>query len=143
MKDENFPSKHLLTDKQASSANPNLPAFLARPDGAPVYHGFPLVEETRTRGWCFGAITEFENLEGCEYGDGFVIAPDGSRAGIVWEVGEQEIQEVLPPDAERWGVYGVWFPRVVRTIDDLIFNFRYVLPALEKKYEEVRGRHGG
>jgi hypothetical protein len=31
----------LAVDRQAESADPGLPAFLARPPGAPVYHGFP------------------------------------------------------------------------------------------------------
>jgi hypothetical protein len=45
---------------------------------------------------------------------------------------------VLPPDEGRWGVYAVWFPRVVKTVDDLVFNFRHVLPELKKKCEEVK-----
>lgn len=52
--------KTILQDPNAESCDPEKPAFLARPEGAPVYHGFPLVEETRTEGWCFGAITAFE-----------------------------------------------------------------------------------
>jgi hypothetical protein len=80
--------KPLLTDPFKASADPDLPAFLAPPVGVPVYHGFPIVEESRTEDWCFGAITSFEDPEGCGGGDGFVVAPDGSRAGIVWTVGE-------------------------------------------------------
>lgn len=125
-------------DETAESANSELPAFLSRPEGAPVYHGFALVEETRTGDWCYGAITEFEDPNGCHSGDGFVVTPDGARAGIVWQVGEHEMEEILPPDDKRWGVYAVWFPRATRTMDDLVFNFRYVLPALKQKYEEVK-----
>ncbi len=74
----------IASDSNAKSADPGLPAFLARPDGTPVYHGFVVVEESETDGWRYGAITAFEGVENeCE-GDGFVIAPDGSRAGIVW-----------------------------------------------------------
>ena len=87
MDDEKYFSKPLLLDEQKVSSSSELPAFLSRPEGAPVYHGFVLVEETRTDGWCFGAITAFEEPEGCKAGDGFVVAPDGSRAGLVWEVG--------------------------------------------------------
>ena len=129
---------YLRLDETAESNNPELPAFLARPEETPVYHGFDLVEETRTDGWCFGAITEFEDLDGCEDGDGFVVAPDGSRAGIVWEVGDREIEEISPPEQDRWGVYAVWFPRPVRTVEDLVFGFRSVLPGLRRKYEEIR-----
>ncbi len=131
-------AKSLRLDETAESANPELPGFLARPEGAPVYHGFGVVEETETDGWFFGAITEFIDPDGCESGDGFVVAPDGSRAGIVWEVGKQDMQEILPPDEGRWGVYAVWFPRKVQTIDDLVFNFRHVLPDLQRKYVEVK-----
>src|SRR4029079_3627381 len=52
------------------------------------YDGFPLVEETRTDGWCYGAVTEFNEPEchpnGCESGNGFVETPDGARIGLVW-----------------------------------------------------------
>ncbi|MFL6230213.1 MAG: 3-deoxy-8-phosphooctulonate synthase [Pyrinomonadaceae bacterium] len=140
MSDDKYPSKPLKLDETAESVTPDLPAFLSRPEGSPVYHGFGLIEETGTDGWCFGAITEFEDPNGCESGDSFVIAPDGSRAGIVWEVGTGEIEEVLPPDEGRWGVYAVWFPRIVKTVDDLVSNFRHVLPELQKKYEEVKAR---
>jgi hypothetical protein len=141
MSDKEYPSKPLRLVESAESDSPDAPAFLSRPEGSPVYHGFGLVEETRTDGWYFGAITAFEDPDGCEWGDGFVVAPDGKRAGIVWEVGDGEIQEVLPPDETRWGVYAVWFPLVVRTVDDLVFNFRHVLPELQRKYEQNKNGH--
>jgi hypothetical protein len=137
MNQDDYPPKRLNLDESATTTSANLPASLSRPKGAPVYHGFNLVDETRTDGWCFGAITEFEDEEGCDWGDGFVVAPDGRRAGIVWEVGEGDIQIVAPPNETRWGVYAVWFPRTVRTVDDLVFNFRQVLPGLKKRYEDV------
>ena len=52
--------RRILTDDDAESADPNLPAFLARPADKPVYHGFPLIEETRTA---------------ADSGDAFVVAP--------------------------------------------------------------------
>src|SRR5437870_2993975 len=63
--------------------------------------------QTNIAGWCFGAITAYTSVEGCEYGDGFVVAPDGSRAGLVWAIGGRELEVVLPPDDLRWGVYAV------------------------------------
>jgi len=94
-----------VLDKKAESAAGDLPAFLNRPPGAPVYHGFPLVEETRTDGWCYGAIAEFNQPEchsdGCESGDGYVEAPDGSRAGLVWSAGSFDTSEVCAPDDRR------------------------------------------
>ncbi len=80
-----------------------------------------------TDGWCFGTITEYAAPDGCDSGDAFVVAPDGSRAGLVWDVGKGEPQEIRAPDDTRWGVYQVWFPRVVRTTDDLVTCFRAIL----------------
>lgn len=140
MNENEYPARRLLIDKEAISENPSLPAFIARPTGAPAYHGFSIVTETETDGWCFGAITEFESDTGCDSGDGFVVAPDGSRAGIVWEVGAGDLQSICSPDDSRWGVYAVWFPLPVRTADDLVKNFRAVLPDLKRKYLEVKSQ---
>jgi len=73
--------KPLRLDPKARSANPAHPAFVARPSGAPVYHGFPLIEETNTNGWVYGAITDFEAPEGAEAGDGYVQAPTAAGRG--------------------------------------------------------------
>ena len=135
--------KRVLTDPAAESAAADLPAFLAKPDGAPVYHGFPLIEETLTDGWRFGAISAFDDdPDGCTWGDGFVLAPDGSRAGIVWEVGEFATHEICAPSPDRWGVYGVAFPRAVRGVLDLVECFRAVLPELKRIHERVTGKAG-
>lgn len=135
--------KTMLQDPTAKSQTPGEPAFLSRPEGAPVYHGFPLVEETRTDGWCFGAITAFEDPEGSDYGDGFVVAPDGSRAGLMWAVGDFPIRETLAPDERRWGVYEVAFPKLVRTVEDLVDCFRSVLPDLQRIHRRVAGGSAG
>jgi hypothetical protein len=132
----------LRLDPAAGSADPTLPGFLSRPVGAPVYHGFPLVEETRTDGWCYGSITAFDDPEGCEAGDGFVVAPDGSRAGLVWSVGEFETQRVCEPTEDRWGVYEVAFPHTVRNVADLVDCFRCVLPELKTLHSRLRERAG-
>ena len=94
----------IVTDPDAKSANTDEPAFIARPEGAPVYHGFVVVEESETDGWRYGAITAFEGVKDEREGDGFVIAPDGARAGVVWSTDQSEFEEILPPDEDRWGV---------------------------------------
>jgi len=132
-----YGGKTILQDPNAESCEPGKPAFLSRPEGTPVYYGFPLIEESRTDGWCFGTITAFEDLDGCEYGDGFVEAPDGSRAGLMWEVGDFPVREVIGPEESRWGVYAVPFPKVVRTVEDLVECFRSVLPELQRIHGEV------
>ena len=134
--------KTILQDPNVESSDPSKPAFFSRREGTPVYYGFPLVEETRTDGWCFGAITAFEDPDGCDCGDGYVVAPDGSRAGLVWEVGEFPVREVCGPDDGRWGVYAVWFPKVVRSVEDLVECFRSVLPELQRIHRKVTGSAG-
>ncbi len=130
----------LRLDPAAVSADPNAPPFVARPAGAPVYYGFELIEETRLDGWCFGAITEFEDPDGCTWGDGFVEAPDGSRAGLVWEVESgKEIVEIMPPERDRWGVYQVPFIRPVRNTEDLVANFHAILPQLKELHRRATG----
>lgn len=79
-------SRPLALDASARSADPDVPAFLARPKGEPVYHGFPVVEGVEVEGFRLGMIADLESSP--EDGDAFVIAPDGSRAGLVWCVGD-------------------------------------------------------
>lgn len=81
---DNMPKgRPLAIDATARSASPTEPAFIARPDGAPVYHGFVILEDVAVGGFTLGKITDWE-AEPCATGDAFVIAPDGSRAGLVW-----------------------------------------------------------
>jgi hypothetical protein len=129
-------------DPEAESASPSKPAFLAKPPGAPVYHGFPVVRETETDGWVYGAISDYDAGSPQTEGDGFVIAPDGSRAGIVWATDSPDLEEISPPDKARWGVYAVRFPRAVNSVDDLVFNFRAVLPALQRRFRQIREEQG-
>lgn len=132
--------KRVLTDDTAVSSSRGLPAFLARPEGAPVYHGFPLLDESQTDGWRLGVISSFDDdPDGCDSGDAYVVAPDGSRAGLVWAVGDFETHEVSPPTADRWGVYGIAFPGVVRCAAELVEFFRAVLPELKAIHARVRG----
>ena len=110
-----------------------VPAFLARPKDAPVYHGFALLEQSRTDdGWCFGTISEPDSPEGSDCGDAFVVAPDGSRAGIIWEVGAPSMKVSIPPDEDRWGVFHVGFARRVHDEGGLVEQLREWLPELRR-----------
>lgn len=133
-----FGPKTILQDPEAQSADPNLPAFIARPAGAHVYHGFPLVTEIETDGFVFGAISSFlepDSRDGCTFGDGFVQAPDGSRAGLIWAVADYPyVEECSPPERRRWGVYNVGFVRPIKSMEDLVFCFRQCLPELKEIY---------
>jgi hypothetical protein len=130
----------------AESADPELPAFIARPAGEPVYHGFPVLD-VEVDGFRLGAISGFglDELETSDHegalGDAFVIGPDGRRAGLVWEVGETSYFEpVLDGDgkplasSDRVGVYGVAFPRPMRTLEDAHANLASIVPSLKREW---------
>jgi len=87
-KDEIIKGRPMAIDPEAASASVDGPAFLNPPDGARVYHGFPILKDVVVAGFSLGKITDFE-AEHCESGDAFVVAPDNSRAGIVWEVSNE------------------------------------------------------
>ena len=124
-------SKILRLDNDTDFATQANSKYHAKPEGVTVYHEFPLVIETMTEVWCLGVITEYIDPDGCSYGDAFVVAPDGSRAGLVWDVGREDVLEISAPDETRWGVYQVWFSRPIRTTDDLVVCFREALPQLK------------
>lgn len=135
-------SKPIPPDPAFGSTNAEQPANLSRTTGTPVYHGFVVVPETCTDGWCMGVISDYEDPDGVDAGDAYVIAPDGTRADLVWGVGVEPILEILPPDEERWGVYAVCFPHVVRDTADLTNAFRALLPSLKETHARVK-RHVG
>lgn len=130
-------TRHLLQIRRSSHNKKGEPFFIRKQEEK-VYTGFPLVPETETDGWIYGAITDFleadSSKEGCTNGDGFVQAPDGSRAGLVWETKSKPYTEISPPDETRWGVYDVRFQKPIKSLEDLIYNFRHVLPYLIERY---------
>ena len=98
----------MAIDEGAQGASPAVPGFLAKPSGAPVYHGFRILGDVVVDGFTLGAITDFE-AEPCDEGDAFVVAPDNSRAGLVWEVATGEaFAEICPMEENRWGVWAEW-----------------------------------
>jgi hypothetical protein len=64
-----------------------------------------------------------------------VVAPNGSRAGIVWQIGAGEPSIVSEPSEGRWGVYGFWFKGPVTTDEELLRHLHSVLPALKAYYK--------
>jgi hypothetical protein len=135
-KHEHQKGKPLAIDRSATSASPGEPAFIARPKGAPVYHGFVVLEDVTVEGFAFGAITDFE-AEPCNTGDAFVVAPDGSRAGLVWEVSPKKyIEEVQPFEPDRWGVWAVSFPHPMDNRANARKNLAAVLPDLKGRWDD-------
>ena len=130
----------LAIDVTAQSASPTEPAFIARPDGAPVYHGFVVLDDVTVDGFTLGKITDFE-AEPCDEGDAFVIAPDGGRAGLVWEVYDPPyFREIMPVETGRWGVWGVGFRLPMNSRENARRNLESILPELRLRWAEWKSR---
>jgi hypothetical protein len=141
--DEIRHGRPLAVDSKAESASPTEPAFVARPEGAPVYHGFVVPDDVTVDGFTLGKITVWE-AEPCETGDAFVIAPDGSRAGLVWEVCDPPyFREVMPIEAGRWGVWGVGFRLPMHSRESARRNLESILPELKSRWVEWKSRFLG
>ena len=121
-------------DPTAESAIAGLPAFLAPPKGAPAYHGFPLLPNSEKDGFVFGVITRSRSDAPAAWGDAYAVAPDGSRAGIVWVMEGPVTETVFPPEPGRWGVYQFRFEHPGRSDADLILNLHAILPRLKELY---------
>lgn len=137
-------TKNFVLDPQAGSSDSEKPAFLAPPDGARPYHGHPLITESCIDGYCYGAITDFlqaDTKAGCTIGDAFVQAPDGSRAGLMWEVRKElGYMTVENPDDRRWGLYYFGIASPILTTTDMRDMFRGILPTLKKLHEQSRSK---
>jgi hypothetical protein len=126
----------LAIDPEAKSAQEGVPAFIARPPDARIYYGFPILGDVQVDGFAFGMISDFEAAPDMSEGDAFVVAPDDSRAGLVWEISDKSyFEEVMPIETERWGVWAVSFPYPMRTREDALRNLQTILPKLKEKRE--------
>jgi hypothetical protein len=138
-------------DPGAVSAISGLPAFIARPKGAPAYYGFPLLPDSEKDGFVFGVITSSRTDAPASWGDAYVVGPDGTRAGIVWRMKGPVTEVVFPPEPGRGGVYQFVFEHSVRSDADLIRNLHAILPRLKQLYaaavfmgvDETSGDTGG
>lgn len=138
--DEDRHGRPLAVDHNARSSSPTEPAFIARPDGAPVYHGFVILVDVAVDGFTLGKITDWE-AEPCETGDAFVIAPDGSRAGLVWEVCDTPyFQQVMPIEAARWGVWGIGFLLPMTNRENARKNLESILSELKSRWVDWKSR---
>jgi hypothetical protein len=103
MKEPELEAQPVRADPLASSTDPSLPAFIAAPKGAPAYYGFPLLPDSEKEGFSFGVITEPNGNAPAGWGDACVVAPDGSRAGIVWQAQGEPKPVLCEPSPGRWG----------------------------------------
>ena len=135
---ERLEGRLLATDDTASSASESLPGFLAKPPGAVVYHGFRVLADVVVDGFTLGAITDFE-AEPTTEGDSFVIAPDNSRAGLVWEVSTiQTFERICAETDDRWGVWAVSFPFPMNNRKNARANLATIVPLLKPAWEAWR-----
>ncbi len=131
-------SRPIALDPDAVSSNPSEPAFIAPPPGAPVYYGFPILADVSVDGFTLGKITDFE-AEPADSGDGFVIAPDDSRCGLIWEVSTQDcFQLVGALEPDRWGVWTVSFPYPMNSRENARQNLAHILPLLKQEWARWR-----
>ena len=83
-------------------------------------------------------ITDFE-VEPTTEGDSFVVAPDNSRAGLVWEVSASGcFEKVRDETDDRWGVWAVSFPFPMTSRENAKANLAAILPLLKPIWEEWR-----
>jgi hypothetical protein len=134
MNESTHKGQPLRLDEKTASADQDLPAFIARPPNAPVYHGFPLLKDSERDGFGFGTITGPNGVEPAEWGDAFVVAPNGSRAGIVWQIGKGEPSAICEPGEGRWGVYGFHFEGPIATEAQLVEHLHSILAVIKTYY---------
>lgn len=129
-------------DMTAESATRDMPSFAAPPIGAEPYHGFPLLDNVAASGFRLGMITNFLAFPETR-GDAYVIAPDGSRAGLVWEESERTyFEQAGPISEERWGVWAAGFIYPMRTREDARRNLETIVPGLRDAWQRwVRGEY--
>lgn len=133
----------LAIDGTAEGMSADAPAFVAKPPGAPVYHGFRVLKDVVIDGFTFGTITDFE-AEPATEGDAFVVAPDGSRAGLVWDVSSDDTFEMVCKETDdRWGVWAVSFPFPMTSRENAALNLEAILPRLKAKWEAWRRSPAG
>jgi hypothetical protein len=100
-----------------------------------TYEGYPLLPETERDGFVFGVITPLAG----ERGAGFVQGPDGTRAGLQWELSDSPfLERIAGPDGAGWGVYRAGFTRPMGGVADLVANLAPVLPKLKVLYSRLR-----
>jgi tetratricopeptide (TPR) repeat protein len=129
-------------DISAESATRDMPSFAAPPVGAKPYHGFPLLDNVEASGFRLGMITNFLAYPET-HGDAYVIAPDGSRAGLVWEETDRTYFEQAGPISEdRWGVWAAGFVYPMRSREDARKNLETIVPGLRDAWQRwIRGEY--
>jgi hypothetical protein len=104
------------------------------------YEEYPLIYETETEGFVYGAIIPME--PGREAGAGFIEAPGGARAGLQWERSDTPfIMRIEPPDDSHWGLYRVGFIHPGDSVANLTANLAELVPRLRILHRRARPFH--
>lgn len=102
-----------------------------------MYEGYSLIPQTAWEGFTYGAITPVGERR--ESGAGFLQGPDGSRAGLQWELADSPyIMKIEGPGQHTWGLYRVGFVTPVGNVADLVTNLLPLLPKLKVLYTRAR-----
>ena len=89
-------------------------------------------------------ISDWE-AEPSDWGDAFLVAPDNSRCGLIWEVTIEPYvsdESRVPADETRWGVWNVGFSHPMDSRENARRNVSYVLPELLPRWEEWKRSRG-
>jgi hypothetical protein len=134
----------LAIDRGAVSASPEAPAFVARPEGAPPYYGFQVLEDSDVDGFRFGKITDFDQEPVME-GEAFLVAPDDARAGLIWHIDDEvSVTQFSPPETDGWGVWEVSFPNPMTNHENVRQNLELIVPLLRERWQAwCESRSGG
>jgi len=104
----------------------------------PVYEGCPILEDVCIDGFQLGKITDFEAAPSA-FGDAFVVAPDGSRAGLIWAVSVSPyFAQAAAFEAHRWGIWSVSFRWPMTSRDNARRNLESIVPQLKQRWQEWR-----
>lgn len=99
-----------------------------------MYHGFCVWPDVVVGGFIFGVITDFEETE-TDAGDAFIIAPDGSRAGLIWSISDAYyFEQACSFEKGRWGVWAVGFEGPMRTKEDARRNLARIVSDLREQW---------
>lgn len=129
---------HLAIDHEAASMDPGKPAFMAPPPGSAPYHGFTVLNNVEVDGFRWGAITALSG-DSLASLDGFIVAPDGSRAGAEWRrSSEPYVLMLADPTPERWGVWRIGFQDDIVDDESAGEALRAVVADLRKRWEVWR-----
>ena len=70
-------------------------------------------------------------------GDALIIAPDGRKAGLIWETGDTSLFATsIEPDTARWGTYAATLPLPLTTDAEADAYLAALLPRLKPLWRD-------